>query len=187
MARQMRSKSFQRQQLEGIYLPHVEPFNRLVDEIITDSEWVPYVAPQYGGVHARLLALFRDPGPKTRRGLGSGMLSIENDDSSAERYSNFLENAGINVQDLMAWNSYPWYINRKPNSDELRRGLAPLKRVIDLLPNLKVVMAHGGDAHVAWRLFARQYPSTASRYALIETYHTSRQALQTPDPLVLQP
>jgi hypothetical protein len=178
----MRSKSFQQQQWEGIYLPHVEPFNRLVDEIATDSERVPYVAPQYGGVGARLLALFRDPGPKTQRDVGSGMLCVENDDPSADRYSHFLGDAGIRVQDLMAWNSYPWYINRKPTPEEIRRGLGPLKRVVDLLPNLQVVMAHGGDAHYAWKLFSRQHPSLARRYQLIETYHTSPQALRSPDP-----
>jgi hypothetical protein len=179
----MRSKSFQQQQSDGIYLPHVEPFNRLVDEIATASEWVPYVAPHYGGVAARLLALFRDPGPKTQRVVGSGMLCIENDDPSADRYSNFLANAGISVRDLMAWNSYPWYINRKPTVDELKRGVGPLKQVVDLLPNLQIVMAHGGDAQYAWKLFSRQYPSIARRYRLIETYHTSPQALRTPDPL----
>jgi hypothetical protein len=158
-------------------------FNRLVDEIATPSEWVPYVAPQYGGVEARLLALFRDPGPKTRREGGSGMLCVENDDPTAERYSKFLADAGISVQDLMAWNCYPWYVNRKPTVDELRRGLGPLKQVVDLLPNLQVVMAHGRDAQYAWKLFSRQYPSTARRLQLIETYHTSPQALRTPDPL----
>jgi hypothetical protein len=183
MARRMKSKSFQQQQLDGIRLLHVEPFNRLVDEIATPSEWVPYVAPQYGGVEARLLALFRDPGPKTQRIGGSGMLCTENDDPSAERYSNLLANAGISVRDLMAWNIYPWYINRKPTLQEIKRGLGPLQQVIDLLPNLRIVMAHGGDAQYAWKLFSRQYPSTASRLQLIETYHTSPQALRTPDPL----
>ncbi len=32
MATQMGNPSFRRQQLDGIYLPHVEPINRLVEE-----------------------------------------------------------------------------------------------------------------------------------------------------------
>lgn len=44
-------------------------------------------------------------------------------------------------------------------------------------------MAHGGDAQRAWKLFSRHYPSAAHRVLSIETYHTSRQALRTPDPL----
>jgi hypothetical protein len=74
-------------QLDGIRLPHIEPFNRLVDEVSTAIERLPYVARQYGGVEARLLALFRDPRPKTQRGTGSGRC-IENDDPLADRYSN---------------------------------------------------------------------------------------------------
>lgn len=123
MARQMRSKSFQPAQLDGIRLPHIESFNRLVDEISTAIEWLPYVALQYDGVKARLLALFHDPGPKTQRGIGSGMLCIENDDPSADRYFNFLANAGISVRDLMAWNCYPWYVNRKPTLEKSSAGL----------------------------------------------------------------
>lgn len=88
-------KSFQRDQMAGIYEPHIEPFNRLVDELRSDDEWMPYVAPVYGGTKARVLAIFRDPGPKTQVGSGSGMLCVENDDPSAERHFNFLREAGI--------------------------------------------------------------------------------------------
>lgn len=180
----MRMKSFQREQMAGIYLPHIEPFNRMVDELRTDNEWMPYVAPLYGGTNARVLAIFRDPGPKTQEGSGSGMLCVENDDPSAERHFNFLKNAGIEHDQLMVWNTYPWYINRKPRSSEIDRGLGPLKRVIDLCPNLEVVMAHGGEAQIAWKRFRERYTSTVRGLETIETYHTSRQALQTADPEV---
>lgn len=180
----MKMKSFQREQMAGIYLPHIEPFNRMIDELRSDDEWMPYVAPIYGGINARVLAIFRDPGPKTQVGSGSGMLCVENDDVSAERHFNFLRNAGIEHDQLMVWNTYPWYINRKPTTPEIDRGLGPLKRVVDLCPNLEVVMAHGGEAQKAWRRFSDRYPSSARGLTCIETYHTSRQALQTPDPEV---
>ena len=35
MVRRIRSKSFHSKQWDGIRVPHVEPFNRLVDEIAT--------------------------------------------------------------------------------------------------------------------------------------------------------
>ena len=188
----MSDPAFRRDQERGIYLPHVESLNRLVDELRSPDEWLPYVAPVLGwlpyvapvlgGVNARVLAIFRDPGPKTRDGVGSGMLCPENDDVSAERHCALLAHAGIEVGDLTGWNSYPWYINRKPTSAEIDRGLPVLKRVIDLCPNLAVVMAHGGDAHLAWRRFRRQYPHIGKSLTTVETYHTSRQALFHPNP-----
>ncbi|OLT42480.1 hypothetical protein BJF87_24680 [Gordonia sp. CNJ-863] len=179
MARRMRMKSFQKQQMDDRYLPHIEPFNRMVDELSTVEEWMPYVAPLYGGINARVLAIFRDPGPKTQVGSGSGMLCVENDDQSAERHYNFLKNAGIEHDQLMVWNTYPWYINRKPSSQEIDRGLGPLKQVVSLCPNLEVVMAHGGEAQVAWQRFRLRNPDLVRDITTIETYHTSRQALQT--------
>ncbi len=110
------------------------------------------------------------------------MLCPENDDVSAERHCALLADADIDVAELTGWNSYPWYINRKPTSAEIDRGLPLLERVIDLCPNLAVVRAHGGDAHLAWRRFRRQYPHISETLTTIETYHTSRQALFHPDP-----
>ena len=103
----MADKRYRREQAGGVYLPHVEPINRLVGELRTDDEWMPYVAPVMGGIHPRLLVVFRDPGPKTREGQGSGMLSLENDDPSAERLISLLTEASIDVADVMGWNTSP--------------------------------------------------------------------------------
>ena len=96
----MRDPAYRRGQEQGLYLPHVEPLNRLVDDLRGPDQWLPYVAPVLGGVHARVLAIFRDPGPKTQDGVGSGMLCPENDDVSAERHCALLAHAGIDVCDL---------------------------------------------------------------------------------------
>lgn len=182
MVRRCRSAEYVRELRSRLYEPHIAPFNELVDEISTDEEWVPHVAPIYGGVHARVLAILRDPGPKTQIGKGSGMVCVENDDSSAERHDTFLRNAGIDNDQLMAWNTYPWYINSKPTSAQIDRGLDPLGRVVALLPNLEVVMAHGGEAQVAWKRFRLRNPEAVHGIVTIETYHTSRQALWHKDP-----
>jgi len=42
-----------------------------------------------GGVDALALSISRDPGPKAGGTKGSGFLSIENDDPSAERMGQF--------------------------------------------------------------------------------------------------
>jgi len=182
----MKDAAFQREQMEGRYLPHVEPINRMVDELRTDTDWLPYVAPTYGGVHARVLAILRDPGPKTLDVAGSGMLCVENDDPTAERYHDLLTGAGIACDDVIAWNAYPWYINSKPDTAQLERALPVLNRLIGMCSRLEVVMVHGGDAHRAWRMYRERYPASAPGLRVVETYHTSRGALRHEDPDVRQ-
>jgi hypothetical protein len=76
---------FRNEQWQRRFDTHIEPINLLVDELrISERGWLPYVAPMYGGVNARLLSVLRDPGPKTRSEDGSGFLSMENDDPTAE-------------------------------------------------------------------------------------------------------
>ena len=140
----------------------------------------------YGGVNARLLSVLRDPGPKTQRANGgSGFLCMENDDATAEAIGKLFADAGIDAGDIVPWNAYPWYINRAPKAAELEDGVAPLSRIIDLLPKLRVVMLHGGSAHDGWSRLTRQYPQiVADRELLvIKTYHPSRQAFWHPEPL----
>lgn len=106
----MRDPDFKQQQLDGLRAPHVAPINALVDELRDPDGrgWVPYVAPVYGGIYARVLCIQRDPGPMTRsQHGGSGFLCPENDDATAERYATMLDEAGIAVSDILGWNAYP--------------------------------------------------------------------------------
>ena len=73
----------------------------------------------------------------------------ENDDGAAERYATMLDEAGIAVSDILGWNAYPWYINRAPRAAELEAGVEPLRRLCDLLPDLRDVMLHGVSARTA--------------------------------------
>ena len=169
----MRDPQFWQQQVDGLRAPHVAPVNALVDELRDPSRgYVPYVAPVYGGVNARVLNIFRDPGPKARAEHGgSGFLCPENDDASAERFATLLD----------CWNAYPWYINRAPRAAELDAGVEPLRRLLALLPRLGVVMLHGGSARDSWRRLAgRRYPDLALRPEVVCTYHTSNQAFIGP-------
>lgn len=176
--RRMRDPVFRRSQEEGIRLPHVEPINALVDELRQEGRgWVPYVAPLYGGVEARMLSILRDPGPMTdSNAKGSGFLCLENDDPAAERFATLLHEAGLRADQMVPWNAYPWYINRKPVAAELQVGLTPLRRLLTLLPRLRVVMLNGGEAQYLWRYFERTDPCAALPYQALPTYHTSRQA-----------
>jgi hypothetical protein len=187
IARRMADEAFRKEQEQHRYDDHIAPINRLVDALReSGGRWLPYVAPMYGGVSARLLSLLRDPGPMTQSHKGSGFLSMENDDATAEAISQYFAAAGIGAIDIVPWNVYPWYINRAPKASELNDGIEPLRRVIGLLPHLRVVMLHGGSAVDGWKRFARQHqsPVTALGLVVIETYHTSRQAFWHSDPSV---
>jgi hypothetical protein len=174
----MRDPLFKRSQEEGLRLPHVAPINALVDDLREEGRgWVPYVAPIYGGVEAEMLSILRDPGPMTNTsGNGSGFLCLENDDPAAELFATLLAGAGITPARVTPWNAYPWYINRRPNAAELEAGLDPLRRLLNLLLRLRIVMLNGGDAQSLWRKFAASYPTTAASYHVLPTYHTAKQA-----------
>jgi hypothetical protein len=190
MPRRMADPDFRAMQWQQRYAEHVAPINRLVDELRAEPgrQGAPYVAPMYGGVNARLLSILRDPGPMTQHGRGSGFLSMENDDATAETINSYFDNAAISAEDIVPWNAYPWYINRKPDTAELSAATEPLARVIALLPRLKVVMLHGGSARDAWKYLLRQHPDIVQSrsFHVIATYHRSRQAFRHKDPKVRQ-
>lgn len=183
----MADRAFREDQWVHRYDAHVAPINRLVDSICRgELGWVPYVAPMYGGINARLLSILRDPGPKTQKEEGSGFLSMENDDATAAAMSEHFGSVGISADEVVPWNVFPWYINRAPSSAEIQSGLEPLRELIRLLPRLRVVMLHGGSAHAGWKQFGRRYAESIQGRAIhvIQTYHTSRQAFWHPDPEV---
>jgi hypothetical protein len=185
----MKDIAFRGEQWRRRYDDHIAPINRLVDELNADPirDGAPYVAPLYGGVNARLLSVLRDPGPKTQGSQGgSGFICLENDDPTAEFMCRLIYDARISAQEAIPWNAYPWYINRAPKAAELEAGIEPLLSLIRLLPNLRVVMLHGGSAHDSWRRLIRRAPHVESSLDLhvIRTYHTSRQAFWHSDPAV---
>jgi hypothetical protein len=180
----MRNPQFRQQQVDGLRAPHVGPINALVDALIDLSGrgWVPYVSPDYGGVDARVLNIFRDPGPKTHRQHdGSGFLCVENDDPSAERFATLLDDAGIAVDETLSWNAYPWYVyGRMPGAAELEAGVEPLRRLLGLLPRLRVVVLHGGSAQDGWKRLARRHPDLVPRLEVVPTYSTGNRAFIGP-------
>jgi hypothetical protein len=179
----MRDEKYRQHQWEDRRSAHIAPVNALVDELRASPSQagVPYVAPIYGGVDARILFLARDPGPKTQDELGgSGFLSLENDDASAERFATLLDDAGIPVAETLPWNAYSWYINRQPRAAELEAGVEPLVRLLSLLPRLRVVVLLGGSAQDGWKRLTRRYPGLARGLKVVPTHHTSSRAFIGP-------
>lgn len=186
MVRRMREPGYRDQQWRDRYAAHVAPINELVDELGSrDAEgYPPYVAPMYRGVHAHALAILRDPGPKAGGDKGSGFMSVENDDQTAERQCGFFSGAGIDPAEVVPWNAYPWYINAAPTREQLARGVEPMRRLMELMPNLRVVILAGKDSQAAWELFRSRHGVWLRSRGIesVPTYHPSRQALQHPDP-----
>ena len=179
MTRLMRNPDFRAGQREGLYKPHIAPVNQLVDQLQTEGRgWLPHVAPVHGGVAARLLWLLRDPGPAVAdpERVGKGFLCVANDDPTAERLCELLGRGRIPVEATLPWNAYPWYVNRAPQAAELRAGVEPLRRLIELLPRLEVVLLLGRHAERSWDLLERAHPRLATNFEVLRTRHPGRQA-----------
>lgn len=112
MSRMMRDKEYLEHQRVHCFDEHIAPINKLVDKLQIGKELkIPYVAPAYGGVNSRVLCILQDPGPSCAGDAeGSGFLSVENDDVTAERLCKLLDEAGLKPSEMTALNAYPWYL-----------------------------------------------------------------------------
>jgi uracil-DNA glycosylase len=133
--------------------PHVAPINLLVQEISrTVGGDVPYVDPDCGGVGARVLLLLEAPAGAAAH--GSGMLSADNDDGTAANVWTAYQHSGLPRQWVMHWNAVPWYIGvpgkiRAATRQDVHDGRDWLFRVVDLMPELRVVLTLGNSARDA--------------------------------------
>ena len=134
---------------------------------------VPDFDPLDGGDGAQALVLFEKPGPMTsigrgRERLGSGFISRDNDDPTAEATFHFMRKAGLERRVTTVWNMVPWWNGtRAIRADELRAGMNALDNLVVLLTNLRVVVLVGRKAGRARSyLEGRGFP-------LIESAHPS--------------
>ena len=184
MARAMKDDAFRTGQHARLHEPHIAPITAYVESLRGLDRWLPYVAPLHGGVNARMLTILRDPGKGTLAEGGSGMLCVENNDQSAEVQFGLMESAGLTPADITPWNAYPWFIDRAPTDDEILEASPTITGLLELLPDLEIVMLQGGEAQAAWRVALTAHPAIRRRRLItLETYHPSVQALRTPDPL----
>lgn len=110
--------------------------------------------PLDGGIQAQALFLFEKPGPMTddmRAGRsGSGFISRDNDDPTANAISTFMLQAAIPREMTLLWNIVPWWNGtRRIAAVEHRAGIAALLALVALLPKLKVIVLVGRRAHRA--------------------------------------
>lgn len=145
---------------------------------------VPWFDPAEAGVDSRVLLVFEAPGPMTNAGnerSGSGFISVDNNDQTAENTWHSRVQAGLN-DGAMCWNIVPWYLgpaSRKPSAVETKEGAAELLGLMRLLPRLDTVVLSGRYAQEGWR---RHLAHSLHRpnVRVIETWHPSPLALNQP-------
>lgn len=201
MARRMRDRTFRDEQWRRRHEPHVAALNRQLESWAQDRQVAepPLVPPHLGGIKARIVCVLRDPGPRAGGVKGSRFVSWENDDPTAERHQAFANQAGISDGEVVTFNSYLWYINAQPTKTQLVSGIPEFLTLLGLVDRPEVIIFHGRTAHYfrrlldqaqpAWSPVPSSTPGKWDSYApfrsgdhILETYHPSRQALQSPDP-----
>ena len=136
---------------------HMQPLREYVSKLRKRGKgYVPDFDPRDGGIEARALFLSEKPGPKTDPANGgSGFISRNNDDSTAEAACRFRQEAGLPRKLTVSWNVIPWWNGAvKIRSGELQDGVECVKELIELLPNLRAVMFVGKKAAKARKLLA---------------------------------
>jgi hypothetical protein len=151
-------------------LPHIAPLTAYVAGLRRRATAeVPEFDPLDGGVDARVLFLFEKPGPmaaESSKRTGSGFISRNNDDATAEATFRFMEQSGIPRKLTVIWNVVPWWNGtRKVSSRELYRGSTCVEELVKLLPALSAVVMVGKSA-----ARAEQYLATTG-LALIASWH----------------
>jgi hypothetical protein len=111
-----------------LHLPHVAELTAYAAKLREcGSGEVPDFDPLDGGTDARVLFLFEKPGPMTAAGgkrIGSGFISRNNDDATAEATIRFMLQAGIPRRLTVIWNVIPWWNKTvRVTKEELREDL----------------------------------------------------------------
>ena len=131
--------------------PHMRPLNEYVAGLRKrPGVEVPDFDPLDGGVDARILFLFEKPGRMTAvdgARKGSGFISRDNHDSTAENTFLFMREAGIPRKLTVTWNVVPWWDGeREVTAAPLREGAEETRRLTELLPRLRAVVFVGKKA-----------------------------------------
>src|SRR5688500_12158261 len=107
------------------------------------------------------------------------MLCVENNDATAVRMGQLLDEARIPITELLPWNAYPWYRPQdqdRPTTAELDEGIEPLRRLLALAPRIGIAVLHGGVAQNSWRRFHNRHPDVARKIRAFPTYSTADRA-----------
>ena len=151
--RTLKSEDVRKERRSMLFNEHVVGLTKYVEVLGAKYPgWeFPYFDPLDGGRAADMLFPQEKPGPMTSptRG-GSGFISRDNDDRTAEAAFNFMRQADIPRNRTVRWNVIPgWNGTTKTTAAELQVGIAELNNLLTLLPNVRVAVLVGNKAHNA--------------------------------------
>jgi uracil-DNA glycosylase len=125
-------------------------------------EAVPWFDPAGGGTAARVLILAEAPGPKSVEPVGSGIISPDNSDPSADAVHAAHTVTGLSRGDCVHWNIVPWVVYKTdedgdrtdkwttPKWPDVNGARPALQQLLDVLPDLRVVITMGDWALKGW-------------------------------------
>lgn len=129
--------------------PHVQSLEQWrASYAATRSTPVPHFDPADAGDQARVLFVLDRPQEDLFSESGTGIVSVDNPDSSAERCWIERDSAGLHDGVLM-WNMVPFLVPN-PNADNRTAGAKALGSVLRLLPRLEVVLLCSDAVQQTW-------------------------------------
>jgi uracil-DNA glycosylase len=182
--RRFRDESVVSARAQHLNDPHVSPLNNWVRDLRTrlgHNVIVPWFDPSDGGVDARILWLLEAPGPKaTRERGGSGFVSCDNNDRTAENTWTTRQEAEVPRALVAHWNVIPYYIG---TNDGIRAHTAAdiaacgplLTELLGFFPSLRAVILGGNAAQQTWN----RHAPTGLAVRVIASPHPSPTNLNT--------
>lgn len=138
---------------------------------------VPHFDPAETGVRSQVLLLLEAPGPKTVPDWGgSGFISVDNDDPTAQNLWHTRDEVGLH-RGVLVWNIVPWVLGRasvKPTPVDLAQGAVELRGLLALLPDLRAIVLSGQKAQAGWDAYLDL--AIGDHYRVLRTVHPAGQS-----------
>ncbi|MCJ1675666.1 uracil-DNA glycosylase [Rathayibacter sp. VKM Ac-2929] len=111
---------------------------------------MPDFDPAEAGVGGRALIVLEAPGSMAAGRDGSGFISVDNDDPTAATTWTLRDEVGLHNHTLL-WNIVPWHlVGGAPDTLEVQQGAKELRLLLQLLPDLRVVVNAGTVPRAGW-------------------------------------
>jgi len=141
-----------------LHEPHIAPLTSYVERMRAErgrNYSIPYLDPTEAGITARIALLLEAPGPRSAH--GSGFVSPDNDDQTAQNMWTLLGDVGCDrANEVVTWNVCPWYVGsgtkiRPVNRDDLDDARPAVEEFFSLVPDLRVAVLLGKAAARGWK------------------------------------
>lgn len=119
--------------------PRVKPLSDFVRSLRAErggDDSIPWFDPTEAATDARILLLLEAPGQMATAAKGSGFISADNNDGTAQNMWHLLREAEIDRRrEVVTWNVVPWYIGTERGvlplqQADIRAAREPLERLI---------------------------------------------------------